>query len=69
MALPFITQGFRMARHFSVVLRSVLALALAAVAVPLVNLAGGELAGLLRLPRGGDSPPLRGRNRTILGPR
>lgn len=55
MALPFITQGFRMARRFSVVLRSVLALALAAVAVPLVNLAGGELADLLRLPRGGDA--------------
>ena len=49
MALPFITQGFRMARRFSVVLRSVLALALAAVAVPLVNLTGGELADLLRL--------------------
>ena len=48
MALPFITQGFRMARRFSVVLRSVLALALAAVAVPLVNLAGGELADLLQ---------------------
>ena len=28
---------------------------LAAVAVPLVNLAGGELADLLRLPRGGDA--------------
>lgn len=55
MALPFITQGFRMARRFSVVLRSVLALALAAVAVPLVNLAGGELADLLQLPRGGDA--------------
>lgn len=55
MALPFINQGFRMACRFSVVLRSVLALALAAVAVPLVNLAGGELADLLRLPRGGDA--------------
>lgn len=44
-----------MARRFSVVLRSVLALALAAVAVPLVNLAGGEFADLLQLPRGGDA--------------
>lgn len=39
----------------SVVLRSLLALALAIVAVPLVNLAGGELAALLQLPPGGDA--------------
>jgi hypothetical protein len=38
-----------------IVLRSVLALGLALVAVPLVNLAGGELAALLRLPPGGDA--------------
>ena len=49
MALPFITQGFRMARRFSVVLRSVRALALAAVAVPLVNLTGGWGAGFVSL--------------------
>lgn len=38
-----------------IVLRSLLALGLALVAVPLVNLAGGELAALLRLPPGGDA--------------
>lgn len=38
-----------------VVLRSLLALALAIAAIPLVNLAGGELALLLRLPPGGDA--------------
>ena len=38
-----------------VVLRSVLALALAIAAIPLVNLAGGELATLMRLPPGGDA--------------
>jgi len=56
MAPPFITEGLRVGRRrFSVVLRSVLALALAVVAVPLVNLAGGELASRLGLPRGGDA--------------
>lgn len=44
-----------MPTRLKTVLRSVRALALAAVAVPLVNLAGGELADLLRLPRGGDA--------------
>lgn len=39
----------------SIALRSLLALALAIVAVPLVNVAGGELAALLRLPPGGDA--------------
>ena len=39
----------------TLMLRSVLALALAILAIPVVNLAGGELAGLLSLPRGGDA--------------
>ncbi|MBA3930541.1 MAG: hypothetical protein C0521_13220 [Xanthomonas sp.] len=38
-----------------IVLRSLVALALAIVAIPLVNLAGGELAGVLALPAGGDA--------------
>lgn len=38
-----------------IVLRSVLALALAIIAILLVNIAGSELAALLRLPRGGDA--------------
>lgn len=44
-----------MANPTIIVLRSVLALTLAIVAIPLVNLAGGELALLLRLPPGGDA--------------
>ena len=38
-----------------IVLRSALALALAIAAIPLVNLAGSELAALLKLPPGGDA--------------
>lgn len=44
-----------MPTRLTLVLRSLLALALAVIAVPLVNLAGGELAALLRLPPGGDA--------------
>jgi hypothetical protein len=44
-----------MANRAIIVLRSVLALALAMAAIPLVNLAGGELAVLLKLPPGGDA--------------
>lgn len=38
-----------------IVLRSLLALALAIIAIPLVNLAGSEVAALLGLPPGGDT--------------
>lgn len=38
-----------------IVLRSLLALALAIIAIPLVNLAGSEVAALLGLPPGGDA--------------
>lgn len=38
-----------------IVLRSALGLVLAIAAIPVVNLAGGELAGVLALPRGGDA--------------
>jgi len=38
-----------------IVLRSAVALALAILAIPLVNLAGGELATRLALPPGGDA--------------
>jgi hypothetical protein len=41
--------------RMKIVLRSLLALALAIIAVPVVNLAGGELAALWGLPRGGDA--------------
>lgn len=55
MAYLFIIGRLTMGIRPSVVLRSLLALALAIVAVPLVNLAGGELAALLQLPPGGDA--------------
>ena len=38
-----------------IILRSAAALALALAAIPVVNLAGGELAALLDQPRGGDA--------------
>lgn len=44
-----------MSRRVISLLRSVLALLLAVIAVPAVNLAGGGLAGLLHLPSGGDA--------------
>ena len=44
-----------MQNRLIIVLRSVLALVLAIVAIPVVNSAGGELASVLGLPRGGDA--------------
>lgn len=44
-----------MALRMRVVLRSLLALALAILAVPVVNLGGGGLAALMHLPPGGDA--------------
>lgn len=55
MAHLFIIGRLTMGIRPSIALRSLLALALAVIAVPLVNLAGGELAALLRLPPGGGA--------------
>ncbi|MBD9480442.1 hypothetical protein [Pseudoxanthomonas sp. PXM02] len=44
-----------MPSRLTIVLRSVIALVLAIIAIPLVNLAGSELAALMDLPPGGDA--------------
>jgi hypothetical protein len=52
---PVPLERVSMQNRVIVVLRSVAALVLAFLAIPLVNMAGGELAALLGLTRGGDA--------------